>query len=226
MTKNCHEIDIHMSYASKQITNVHNTKFLELMIDISLSCKNYSDELISKLNKACYAVRSVTALMSPEVLRMIYFSYVHTIISHGIIFWRNSSHSKIIFKIQKRIIRVIMNCSSRNSCHDLFKKLNIFLSQSQYLFSLLLFVIKNRDLFRSNSEVHNVSTRYISYLHLPIVNLTVFQKGAFYSGIRIFSHLPSTIKDLSYDVKQFELAFKKFLLTNSFYCLEKHFDWK
>jgi hypothetical protein len=49
--------------------------------------------------------------------------------------------------------------------------------------------------------------------------------GAFYSGIKIFSPLPSAIKDLSYDVKQFQLAFKKFLVTNSFYCLEEHFDW-
>ena len=167
-------------HASKQFTNIHNTKFLELMMDSSVSWENYTDELISKLNKACYEIRSVTPLMSPEVLRMIYFSYVHAIISHGMIFWRNSSHSKIIFKIQKRIIRVIMNSNSRNSCRDLFKKLNILLPQSQYLFSLLLFVIKNRDLFRSNAEPHSISTRYISCLHLPIANFTVFQKGAFF----------------------------------------------
>jgi len=72
-------------HANKQISSIHNTKFLELMIDNSLSWKNYIDELICKLNKACYAIRSVAPLMSPEVLRMIYFSYVHTIISHGII---------------------------------------------------------------------------------------------------------------------------------------------
>jgi hypothetical protein len=76
---------------------------------------------------------------------MIYFSYVHTIVSYDIIFWGNSSQNKIIFKIKKRIIRVIMNSSSRNCCCDLFKKLNILLPQSQYLISLLLFVIKNRD---------------------------------------------------------------------------------
>lgn len=88
-----------------------------------------------------------------------------------------------------------------------------------------MFVIKNRDLFRSNSEVHNISTRYNSDLHLPTASLTVFQKEVFYSGIRIFNHLPSTIQDLLYDAKQFKLALKRFLLTNSFYCLEEHFDW-
>jgi hypothetical protein len=44
---------------------------------------------------------SVTPLMFPEVLRMIYFSYVHTIVSHGIIFWGNSSHCKINLKFKE-----------------------------------------------------------------------------------------------------------------------------
>ena len=32
----------------------------------------------------------------------------------------------------------------------------------------------NRELFTSNSDVHNVNTRYNSDLHLPIAYLTVF----------------------------------------------------
>lgn len=100
------------------------------------------------------------------------------------------------------------------------------LLQSQYTFSLLLFVFKNRDLLRSNSEIRNISTRYNSDLHLPTASLKVFQKAVFYSRIRIFNHFPSTIQDLLYDAKQFKLALKRFLLTNYFYCLEEHFDWK
>lgn len=111
-------------------------------------------------------------------------------------------------------------------CRELFKKLNILLLQSQYIFSLLLFVVKNRDLFRSNTKVRNINSRYNSDLRQPTDCLTVFQKGVFCFGIGIFNHLPSTIQDLSYDAKQFKLALKIFLLTNSFYCLEEHFDWK
>jgi hypothetical protein len=112
MTKNSHEIGMQISYENKQITNIRNTKFLGLMIESSLSWKNHIYELISELNKECHAFRSVKLLMSSEVLRMIYFAYVHSIISYGMVFWRNYSHSKIIFKIQKRIISVIMNSSS------------------------------------------------------------------------------------------------------------------
>ena len=37
-----------------------------------------------------------------DILRMIYFSYVHAVMSYGIIFWGNSHHSNRIFKIKKK----------------------------------------------------------------------------------------------------------------------------
>ena len=87
--------------------------------------------------------------MYVDVLRSTYFSYVQSIVSHGIIFWGNSSHSEEIFKIQKRIIRIIMNSSKNASCQQLFKELNILPIQSQYIISIILFVIKNKDQFLS-----------------------------------------------------------------------------
>jgi hypothetical protein len=39
---------------------------------------------------------------------MAYYAYVHSIMSCKIIFWGNSTHSNLIFKIQKRIVKIIM----------------------------------------------------------------------------------------------------------------------
>ena len=47
-----------------------------------------------------------------------------------------------------------MNSSSRTSFRELFKELQIFTLHSQYIFSLLMFVVKNRFLIKSNSDVH------------------------------------------------------------------------
>ena len=58
----------------------------------------------------------------------------------------------------------------------------------------------------------NLSTRYNSDLHLPTANLTVLQKGAFFSGIKMYSHLPHSLKELSHDVRWFRLALKRILL--------------
>jgi hypothetical protein len=58
---------------------------------------------------ACYAIRAVRPFISLDEIKMIYFSYVHSFISYGIIFWSNFHLSGSIFKIQKRIIRIITN---------------------------------------------------------------------------------------------------------------------
>jgi hypothetical protein len=39
--------------------------------------------------------------MSQDALRMIHFSYVHSIITYGVIFWGNLPHSIKIFRIKK-----------------------------------------------------------------------------------------------------------------------------
>jgi hypothetical protein len=70
-------------------------------------------------------------------------------------FWGNSSHSSVIFKMQTRVIRIIMGYGYR----ELFEELKILTLSSQYIFSLLLFIVNNRDYVASNSVCHNIDTR-------------------------------------------------------------------
>jgi len=108
-----------------------------MIIDNSLSWKDHIAALTSKLNKACYAIWSIKPFSSVDILRMIYFYHVHSVMSYGIIFRGNSHPSNSDFKIQKRIIRIITNTDSRDSCRQLFSykyfhfHLNTF---SPYLF--------------------------------------------------------------------------------------------
>ena len=93
------------------------------------------------------------------------------------------------------MIRLIANLGIRDSCRGAFKELGILTLYSQYLYALLMFVAKNRELFYANTDVHTFDTRYKNDLHLPTAKLKVFQQGAFYSGIRAYNHLPVNIKD-------------------------------
>ena len=108
-----------------------------------------------------------------KVLRSTYFSYAHSIMSYGLIFWGNSTDSDDIFKIQKRIIRIITNSNKNASCRELFKKLNILPLQSQYIYSTLLFITKNKDQFFPNSHIHTINTRHNNNLFVPAANLTL-----------------------------------------------------
>jgi hypothetical protein len=134
-------------------------------------------------------------------------------------FWGNSTQSPVIFKMQERIIRILMEIGYRESCRGLFKDLKILPFSLQYILSLLLFVVLNRCYFAPNSVYHNFNTRQKNDLHLPHVSLTMYQRGDFYSVIRVFNALPSPIKDISGNPKRFKVVLKHFLLTHSFYNL-------
>jgi len=98
------------------------------------------------------------------------------------------------------------------------------LLKSQYMLSLLMFVVQNRTLLLTNTENYNSDTRERNNLYLPQTNLTIYQKGAFYSGIKMFNNLPSEIKKVAGNQKKFKIALKKFLYTYSFYTLEEYFS--
>jgi hypothetical protein len=72
--------------------------------------------------------------MFQETLRMIYFAYVHSIMSYGTIFGGNLPYSEKSFKIQKKVIRIITNLRARDSCRELFKRMEILPLYSIYFF--------------------------------------------------------------------------------------------
>jgi hypothetical protein len=99
---------------------------------------------------------------------MTYCAYAHSIMSYGIIFWGNSTHSNQIFKIQKRIVSIIMKAWNKDSCGPLFRLLTILPFYSQYMLSISIFVVKNMDIFISNSDIHSsIHTRQGLHLHFP-----------------------------------------------------------
>jgi hypothetical protein len=116
LTKTDQGINMQVSFGSRKIATTQSLKFVGLTINTSLIWKYHIGELTSRLNKACYAIRSIKPFMSPDVLGSTYFSYVHSVISYGIILWGNSSPSEEIFTTQNRIIRIIMNSSTKASC--------------------------------------------------------------------------------------------------------------
>ena len=99
LTKKRNEIKMRIISSNTIITNINSTKFLGLIIDSTLWWQDHITRLTSELNKACYAIRTIKPFMSLDVMKIIYYSYVHSVISYGIIFWGNSHLSDSIFKI-------------------------------------------------------------------------------------------------------------------------------
>jgi hypothetical protein len=97
---------------------------------------------------------------------------------------------------------------------------------SQYIYSLMQYIVNNIHLFTRNTEVHNTDTRQNINLFPLSTSFTKVQKGAYYSGIKIYNHLPWELKQLSNDQKSFGFALKRFLYANYFYSLNEYFNYK
>ena len=161
-----------------------------------------------------------------DTLRSIYFAYFQSVVSYAIILWGNSTYSRKIFTLQKKIIRIMMDAHRRTSCKMLFKKITDLNGPKPiyiYIYSLIRFLIGNQDKFLTNLSVHSINTRNEHHLHRPIANLSCFQKGASYSGIRIFNNLPQSITNLWNEKPQFKVALKNFLYAHCFYSVDEFF---
>jgi hypothetical protein len=67
-----------------------------------------------------------------------------------------------------------------------------------------MFVVNNGNLFLDNAELYTIKTRNSYNLHPPLSDLTKYQKGVHYAGMSIFNHLPTSIKNIANETKEFK----------------------
>jgi len=56
------------------------------------------------------------------------------------------------------------------------------------------------------------------------MNLTKYQKGVDYLGVKVFNKLPTYTKIESDNTKKFKFILQKFLFENFFYSLDEYFE--
>jgi hypothetical protein len=127
---------------------------------------------------------------------------------------------------KRKLLELITNTRPRDSCREIFKNMEIMTLYSQYIYSLLLNTINNKHLFNTKNEIHKYKTRSNNNLHLPVVNLKKFNKGAYISGIKVFNNLPQSIKILANNEKSFKSTLKRFLYHHSFYSMNEYYQYK
>jgi hypothetical protein len=66
-------------------------------LDSTLSWQGHINKVITKLNSACFVIRSLKLFSTIEDLKIVYFAYVHSIITYGVAFWGNATNSKNVF---------------------------------------------------------------------------------------------------------------------------------
>ena len=100
-----------------------------------------------------------------------------------------------------------MGRQNRDSCRELFKELKIIPLKSQYILLLALFIF-NKEKFVINSDQRSIHTRSYNNYYVLQANLTTYQKGVYYFGVKIFNYLPNDIKKFSYNSNKFKIVLR------------------
>jgi len=58
------------------------------------------------MSSACYAIRYMYHVSNINTLTMIYFAYLNSRVTYGIILWGSSTGSKRVFQLQKKVVRI------------------------------------------------------------------------------------------------------------------------
>jgi hypothetical protein len=119
ITKNKSLNKINVEHGNTIIIHTNFVKLFSITVYNTLSWKQYINTIIPKLNNACYVIRSCKMYLSHAALKIMYYAFLHSVMSCGVIFWENSTNSKCIFKLQKRAIRIIVGAKNNDSSREI-----------------------------------------------------------------------------------------------------------
>jgi hypothetical protein len=77
------------------------TKFLGIYINKNIKWNSHIKYLSSKLSTICYMINSLQNVMSPYILRTMYFACFHVHLRYGLTLWGGDPESIWIFRLQK-----------------------------------------------------------------------------------------------------------------------------
>jgi len=110
----------------------------------------------------------------------------------GIIFWGTSTTTHKVFLLQNGIVRIMTGKGVRRTCRNWFKKFDILMVQTLYIFSLM-FVVNNPDNSQTNFSICCINMRHKNQVHIPLRKYSSIQKGFTFSSIKIFNTAPASI---------------------------------
>lgn len=168
----------------------------------------------------CYAIHTINKICSQQAVLTLYFANVQSIIKYGIIFWGIAPKWEKVFKIQKRIIRIITNKTKLSHCKQLFINLNILTFPSLYIYHTILYTVQNIKL-KQNSNIHSYNTKNHNKIHIIPHRTAKFASGPYYKGIQLINKLPKAVREYN-DIKIFKKQLKLYLIEKAFYSVEEY----
>jgi hypothetical protein len=148
-------------------------------------------------------------------MRSIYHANFQSFLGYGKIFWGGDNESIKIFKLRKRILRIMSGVSKHTSCRDIFKDYSILTVACLYILDIVYYIKKHKQSLEQYAQIHKYDTQRKLDLHVHFCNTDLFRKSVINRGIRLHNKVPDYIKKLDKD-KAFKRELRSFLLQQAF----------
>ncbi|KAK9497311.1 hypothetical protein O3M35_004652 [Rhynocoris fuscipes] len=103
-------------------------------MDTRLSWKDHINALAAKLSRVIYLLRRLVKEVDPNTVLQVYYGLFHSHLSYGIELWASSTDGALVFKLQKKAVRILAYKGNGDSCRCIFKELKITTLTSLFIY--------------------------------------------------------------------------------------------
>ena len=197
------------------IEKSHAHTLLGVTIDDKMSFKPHIANLMLKLTRVMSLLYRVRNIVPNNIMKVLYDAHVLPHFHYCIPIWCTTypTHLLPLFRMQKRLIRIITNTDFYEHTQPLFKELHTLkiFDINKLEIAVFMFKMINTENLTLRQPHHNYPTRTHQHLRVPLHNLTIFQHSLSYLGPKTWNALPDPIKSLP-SLYSFKKQLRKYIL--------------
>jgi len=130
--------------SGKEIQTTESCKYLGIFIDCELKWQTHIYYVHNELLKFTGIFYKIGTKLPEDILKMIYFAFVHSQLLYGIEVYANTTpnHLSKLITLNNKLLRILQKESSRSHSAELYKTYNILPVQLLHNFQILTFMHK------------------------------------------------------------------------------------
>ena len=217
--------DVLISINQENITRVSQTKFLGVIIQSNLKWNAHITSIANKISKTIGVINKARHALDTRHLKMLYVSLIEPYLTYCCIVWANpvkNTGLELLYKLQKRSVRIICFAGFRAHTIPLFKQLAILSIYDLCSIQILIYVYKSINLllpnhitnyFTRTSCIHSHSTRTQKrnlYMNTAHKSCRIYSLAC--SGPKYWNKLPYSIQSAP-SLRIFKNALKRHLIS-------------
>jgi hypothetical protein len=164
-----------IKFDSTDVTYKPKTKFWGIHINKNMKWDGHIKYLSSKLSKSYYVVKSLKDVTSPEVVRNIHIAYFQPDLAYSFILGIGDPISKSIFKLQQRVMQLIINVGRYTLCREIFKALKVLPVPCMYTSEMVRCIKISIHNLEQNTEILHHNRCQSLDLHVHFWRTSVFK---------------------------------------------------